>query len=176
MSCQTSDAAFIPAGWDSKRLIDGLLSPDKTPWGPSATFAEVVVAPTEAARRGSTVDGVSGDGTGGAALGAEEEMEVVESEEVWLTNLGKQVAGADGRSRWPSAIAAASKVVKASKVRNFIKVQSQWIVRCSEEELKIHSYHSRPGIIAFPMFCVDTTVLKDIYSWICACFASPTFV
>ncbi|CAN0101907.1 unnamed protein product, partial [Laminaria digitata] len=48
---------FIPAGWDSRRLIDGLLSPDKTPWGPTSTFAEVVVAPSEASRPGGAGGG-----------------------------------------------------------------------------------------------------------------------
>lgn len=110
---QTSDAAFIPAGWDSRRLIDGLLSPDKTPWAPSSTFADVVVAPPGAVRQEGRADGGSGDG--GVAPG-EEEAEVVESEETWLSGLEKQVAGVDGRSRWPSAIAAASKHAKATKV------------------------------------------------------------
>ncbi|CAN0368653.1 unnamed protein product [Pylaiella littoralis] len=113
---QTSDAAFIPSGWDSKRLIDGLLSPDKTPWGPTATFAEVVVPPPGAtARLGDSDSG--GDSGGGLALGAEGEEggESVQAEEAWLSSLGKQVAGTDGKSRWPSAISAVSKQAKAMK-------------------------------------------------------------
>ena len=51
--------------------------------------------------------GPAGEGGGG---------DTVESEEAWLSGLGKQVAGADGKSRWPSAVAAVSKQVKASKV------------------------------------------------------------
>ncbi|CBJ30850.1 D1LIC, cytoplasmic dynein 1 light intermediate chain [Ectocarpus siliculosus] len=126
---QTSDAAFIPAGWDSKRLIDGLLSPDKTPWGPNATFAEVVVPPPGAVGRGASgsgmggwMDGDSGGDGGGLAAGGGEAGgggggggETVESEEAWLSSLGKQVAGTDSKSRWPSAIAAAAKHAKASK-------------------------------------------------------------
>eukprot|EP00903_Cladosiphon_okamuranus_P015884 g14670.t1 len=120
---QTSDAAFIPAGWDSKRLIDGLLSPDRTPWGPQATFAEVVVPPPGTIRRaasGGWTDTDSGGeggaptpGGGGAREG--EGGETVESEEAWLSSLEKQVAGADGKSRWPNAVVAVSKQVKASK-------------------------------------------------------------
>lgn len=133
-TAQTSDAAFIPAGWDSKRLIDGLLSPDKTPWGPKATFAEVVAPPPDAVRRGASgsgmggwMDGDSGGDGGGLAAGGGEAGgggggggETVESEEAWLSSLGKQVAGADGKSRWPSAIAAASKHAKASKVKETV--------------------------------------------------------
>lgn len=121
---QTSDAAFIPAGWDSKRLIDGLLSPDKTPWGPQATFAEVVVPPPGTIRRaasgGWTDTDSGGEGgvpmPGGGPAGEGGGGDTVESEEAWLSGLGKQVAGADGKSRWPSAVAVVSKQVKASKV------------------------------------------------------------
>eukprot|EP00752_Nemacystus_decipiens_P013855 g12301.t1 len=120
---QTSDAAFIPAGWDSKRLIDGLLSPDKTPWGPRATFAEVVVPPPGTIRRaasgGWTDTDSGGEGgvptSGGGGAGEGGGGETVESEEAWLSSLGKQVAGADGKSRWPGAVAAVSKQIKASK-------------------------------------------------------------
>ncbi len=134
---QTSDAAFIPAGWDSKRLIDGLLSPDKTPWGPKATFAEVVVPPPGAVRRrvsvgggdggdgsaGGWTDSDSGGDGGGPAAGGEGAGrggggggETVESEEAWLSSLGKQVAGTDAKARWSGAIGTVAKQVKASKV------------------------------------------------------------
>lgn len=69
------------------------------------------------------MDGDSGGDGGGLAAGGGEAGgggggggETVESEEAWLSSLGKQVAGVDGKSRWPSAIAAASKHAKASKV------------------------------------------------------------
>lgn len=132
---QTSDAAFIPAGWDSKRLIDGLLSPDKTPWGPKATFSEVVVPPPGAVRRGVSGGGDGGDGSAGGWTDSDSGGdgggptpggkgagrgggggETVESEEAWLSSLGKQVAGADAKSRWSGAIATVSKQAKASKV------------------------------------------------------------
>lgn len=75
------------------------------------------MAPSEASRQGGGGGRRgSGSGNGGVAAG-EEELEAVESEEAWLSNLGKQVAGADGVSRWPSALAAASKVAKSSKAR-----------------------------------------------------------
>lgn len=129
---KTSDAAFIPAGWDSKRLIDGLLSPDKTPWGPKATFSEVVVPPPGAYRRLASGDGGSTGGwtdsdSGGDGSGPVPGQggETVESEEAWLSSLGKQVAGADGRSRWPGAIAAVSKQAKASKVREWHRLGQQ---------------------------------------------------
>lgn len=97
---QTTDAAFIPAGWDSKRLIDGLLSADKTPWGPNAEFADVVVAPPSAGKGLGSADGggVGGRNVMGSlwdgndpSLSSEEPDEVVESEEAWLSSLGKQV-------------------------------------------------------------------------------------
>lgn len=53
---------------------------------------------------------------GGGAAGQGGGGETVESEEAWLSSLEKQVAGVDGKSRWPSAVAAVSKQVKASKV------------------------------------------------------------
>lgn len=49
-----------------------------------------MVAPPNVARQGGGADGGSGDG--GVAPG-EEEAEVVESEEAWLSSLGKQVRG-----------------------------------------------------------------------------------
>lgn len=120
---QTTDAAFIPAGWDSKSLIDGLLSPDKTPWGPNAAFEDVVAPPAHALRGANGGIRVGADGTrtkgsgiggsGGSAL--DESVETVESEEAWLNRLGKQMAGG---SRWPSALAKAKEVVKVSKARD----------------------------------------------------------
>lgn len=49
-----------------------------------------MVAPPNVARQGGGANGGSGDG--GVAPG-EEEAEVVESEEAWLSSLGKQVRG-----------------------------------------------------------------------------------
>lgn len=70
--------------------------------------------------------GVSGSGGGRAAGGGgragtgvsgtsatDESIEEVETEEYWLSSLGKQVAGS---SRWPSAIAKAKEAAKAAKV------------------------------------------------------------
>lgn len=129
---KTSDAAFIPAGWDSKRLIDGLLSSDKTPWGPTATFAEVVVPPPGAAARFGDSDS-GGDGGGGLVLGGEGGGggESVQSEEAWLSSLGKQVAGTDGKSRWPSAIAAVTKQTKLAKVGQRQVGDTHVMRRCS---------------------------------------------
>lgn len=76
----------------------------------------VVPPPGATARLGDSDSG--GDSGGGLALGAEGEEggESVQAEEAWLSSLGKQVAGTDGKSRWPSAISAVSKQAKAMKV------------------------------------------------------------
>lgn len=76
------------------------------------------MAPSEVARQGGGGGRSRGSGSGGVGVApGEEEVEAVESEEAWLSSLGKQVAGADGISRWPSAVAAASKIAKSSKAR-----------------------------------------------------------
>lgn len=124
---QTTDAAFIPAGWDSKSLIDGLLSPDKTPWGPNAAFEDVVAPPAHVLRGadGGIRVGADGTRTKGSGIGGsggsvlDESIETVESEEAWLNRLGKQMAGG---SRWPSALAKAKEVAKVSKVHDDISV------------------------------------------------------
>lgn len=87
---KTSDAVFIPAGWDSKRLIDHLLSPDKTPWGPEATFSDVVVPPPGVERREGASEKRGSWGKGSKAEAGEEKVDMVEPEGNWLSNLSKQ--------------------------------------------------------------------------------------
>lgn len=89
---QAADAAFIPAGWDTKRLIDDLLSADKTPWASDADFKDVVTAPPSAGRSPEASDGGAGLG-----LGSDMTEEFVESEEAWLSSLERQVRSAAGR-------------------------------------------------------------------------------
>ena len=94
-------------------MIDGLLSPEKTPWGPQATFSEVVIPPPEVARRAREGNNDDSWGNGAAAAGEEEAGEAVEPEEAWLSSLSKQVAGL----RWQNAKKAALKTASESKVR-----------------------------------------------------------
>lgn len=87
---KTSDAVFIPAGWDSKRLIDHLLSPEKTPWGPEATFSDVVVPPPGVERREGASEKRGSWGKGRKSEVSEEKVDMVEPEGNWLSNLSKQ--------------------------------------------------------------------------------------
>lgn len=95
---QTTDAAFTPAGWDSMRLINSLLSAEKTPWGPDALFQDVVAVPPNAGRGHGGAD----DAVAGADLNAKpkEPEEAVESEEMWLSRLDKQVQPLGHRLPW----------------------------------------------------------------------------
>ncbi|CAM9621753.1 unnamed protein product, partial [Choristocarpus tenellus] len=102
---QVTDAAFIPSGWDSKRLIDDLLAEDKTPWGRGKDFADVI-SPLSGRRGSGLASGGGGGGGGGDGLGGgqglgreyEEDEDEVDPEQKWLGELSKAFA-ADGKGR-----------------------------------------------------------------------------
>ncbi|CAM9366053.1 unnamed protein product [Discosporangium mesarthrocarpum] len=104
---QVTDAAFIPSGWDSKRLIDDLLAEENTPWGRGKGFTDVIRSPAPRSGAGllgegagASAGGAGGRGSGRGQGGGEggEEKDTLEPEEVWLRELNRQVA-ADGKGR-----------------------------------------------------------------------------